>query len=259
MANVVEDWHEGNPLPGEAERVGEDTAVSSGSVDVDAPVVVEHPDASVAPAGSTTVDPSVRVPGITTSAGVDSGQTEHSVDYSKPAEGLEAPGSAEEVASGDSPDASHVDLSGRDLSKNDEMPSARDGVAVSLASGGGVQYSDGVCPLLASDEDVKRERESVSLGTVDVTTKQPFNVLTNAVVCPTCAKQVEGHQLVWDPTNPGVRDCAMAVAQRAHPVSKEILAASDSGDDAKAERIAKRHPLGRRILEILGLREKSDA
>ena len=283
MARISKGVIVSDEAQGEPEGVGEDEISSSGetesgaaapSPEVEAPVSVEHPDPSVAPAGSDTVDPSestngvnevdpsVSAPGITTSAGVDSGQTDHSVDYSKDAEAFGTDVSAQ------SPDLSqeaqtsqdaHVDLSGADTTKNDEIPSARDGVAVNMAQHGGVQYSDGVCPLLASDDDIKRQRESVSFGTLEQTSKQPYNVLVNPIECPTCKKQIEGHQLVWDPTNPGVRDCAVATSQRAHPVSKEILAASDSGDDAKAARIAKRHPFGERILEILGLKEKSEA
>jgi len=145
------------------------------------------------------------------------------------------------------PSPTYVDPSGTDPTKNDEVPSSRDGKTPEE-----VTYSDGVCPLLGEGSGVKKTAE---VGGYAVTTHQPYRVLTDPVECPTCKKLVESPQLTWDMSaGGGTRDCATAINLRAHPVSKEVQAALDDGAYGKAERIVDRHPMREKFLRLLGFR-----
>lgn len=141
-------------------------------------------------------------------------------------------------------------LDPKDLRKNDEVPSPVDGRTKEE-----MEYGDGICPLLS--EEAPAERKMVEVGGHEVTATQPYRVLTDPVECPTCKKQVESSQLTWDvKAGGGERDCAIAIALRDHPVTKEAQAALDEGAYGKAERIADRHPLRERFKRFLGFKLK---
>jgi len=128
-------------------------------------------------------------------------------------------------------------------------PSLRDGSVT-----GREVLSDGVCPLIAEGETVRRGSEVLTLGGVDVVTRTDDRVMSNPVTCPSCGKVVESHQLTWDPSNASGRDCAMALAAKGHPEGKRVLGALADGDEEKAKRISRRHPLGERLLGLFGWR-----
>lgn len=158
------------------------------------------------------------------------------------------PVSSDPSGAGVSVDSPHVDVTGADPTKNDEVPSPQDG-----STKEDVTYGDGICPLIA---DSPRTKKTLEVGGHEVTVQQPYRVLTDPVECPTCKKQVESSQLSWDmAAGGGTRDCTTAMSVRAHPVSKEVQAALDGAEYAKAERINDRHPLRdmfRRLLEFRG-------
>lgn len=191
---------------------------------------------------------------VSVSMSVDNVETEDAVDPSVAVVGAVAGGDSAAVVSDPADDV--VDETGEDLTKPDELPSGRDAVAVATDERSGIEYSNMVCPLIASGDQVKSQREFVTQNKVEITTRQPQQVLVRPVECPTCHIKVESHQLVFDKAaGGGVRDCAMAIQNREHPTTKELIAAHDAGDTDRVQRIAQRHPLGERILEILGLRK----
>ncbi len=227
---------------GEEVRVGEDTRVSS-------------------EASSGSVDPSASAGGIDTNPGVDSGSTALSPDYSRENDGVNAApeSAANPEPHDDSPsDAAYVDPSGEDKTKNDELPSSRDGVAKELDAKGQLQYSNGVCPLLIDEGDIKKNRENVVVGGVEQTVRQPYQVVVDPVECDHCHKVVSSHAMMFDPQNPGKRFCAIGAQNLHHPVTALAQAAADEGDEDRARRIAERHPKTNWLLKFLGFAPKEE-
>lgn len=206
--------------------VGEDTAVSSEPVSGD-------------------VDPSVSVPATVTSGDVNSAGVDP----------VESPSEIPGVAGV----SEHVDTSGDDIKKSDETPSMRDGVASELAASGKLVYSNGVCPLLVDEADVRSDRENVDVSGVNMTARQPFQPVVDPIECGLCGSWVSSHSLTYDPSNPGQKLCAIGASHVNHPVTSKAQDALDNGDEEKARRVAERHPKTNWLLKFLGLGPKDEA
>lgn len=152
----------------------------------------------------------------------------------------------------------HVDTSGSDIKKSDETPSMRDGVASELAASGKLVYSNGVCPLLVDESDVRSDRENVDVSGVDMTARQPFQPVIDPIECGLCGAVVSSHSLTYDPSNPGQKLCAIGASHVNHPVTSKAQDALDNGDEEKARRVAERHPKTNWLLKFLGLGPKED-